>query len=54
MQKKRLEFYGYQDKKPVYDKCGLPRYNLENKDYSKSVFNYAVPRMMMQHPLLGL
>ena len=52
--KKRLNFCRYQEKKPVCGRCGLSCYDLENKNYGELVFNYAGPRMMLQHPLLGL
>ena len=50
----RLENCRYQEKKPVCGRCGLTCYNLENKGYAEEVFTYAGPRMMFEHPLLGL
>ena len=52
--KNRLENCKYQEKKPVCGRCGLTCYNLQNKECAETVFNYAGPRMMFQHPLLGL
>lgn len=52
--KNRLENCRYQEKKPVCGRCGLACYNLQNKDYAAKVFNYAGPRMMFEHPFLGL
>ena len=52
--KGRLENCRYQEKKPVCGKCGLTCYNLENKGYAEEVFTYAGPRMIFEHPLLGL
>jgi hypothetical protein len=52
--KNRLENCRYQEKKPVCGRCGLTCYNAQKKDYAESIFNYAGPRMMFQHPLLGL
>ncbi|NHJ32018.1 MAG: nitrous oxide-stimulated promoter family protein [Asgard group archaeon] len=52
--KKRLESCRFQEKKPVCGRCGLACYNHENRDFAESVFNYAGPRMMFEHPLLGL
>lgn len=52
--KSRLKNCQYQSKKPVCGRCGLTCYNVQNKDYAESIFNYAGPRMMFQHPKLGL
>ena len=52
--KSRLENCRYQEKKPVCGRCGLTCYNMQNKEYAEAVFNYAGPRMMFEHPLLGL
>jgi hypothetical protein len=52
--KNRLENCRYQEKKPVCGRCGLTCYNLKKKDYAEEVFTYAGPRMMFEHPLLGL
>ena len=51
--KNRLEACQYREKKPVCGRCGLTCYNLESKGFAESVFNYAGPRMMFYHPLLG-
>jgi hypothetical protein len=52
--KGRLKNCRYLEKKPVCGRCGLTCYNVQNKDYAESIFNYAGPRMMLQHPKLGL
>ena len=52
--KNRLGNCRFQEKKPVCGRCGLTCYNLQNKDYAEKIFNYAGPRMMFQHPRLGL
>ena len=52
--KNRLENCRYQENKPVCGRCGLTCYNSQNKDLAETVFNYAGPRMMFQHPLMGL
>jgi hypothetical protein len=52
--KSRLENCRYQEKKPVCGRCGLTCYNMQNKEYAETIFNYAGPRMMFEHPLLGL
>jgi len=52
--KNRLENCRYQEKKPVCGRCGLTCYNSENKGYAEEVLTYAGPRMMFEHPLLGL
>ena len=52
--KGRLNHCRFQEKKPVCGKCGLTCYNLENKGYAEEVFTYAGPRMIFEHPLLGL
>ena len=52
--KKRLENCRYQEKKPVCGRCGLKCYNAKFKNHAEVVFNYAGPRMLFQHPKLGL
>jgi hypothetical protein len=52
--KKRLEMCHYREKKPVCGRCGLICYNPYYKNYAEKCFNYAGPRMMFQHPKLGL
>lgn len=52
--KSRLEHCRYQENKPVCGRCGLTCYNFQNKGYAEKVFTYAGPRMMFEHPLLGL
>ena len=52
--KNRLQNCRYQEKKPVCGKCGLTCYNSQTKGYAEKVFTYAGPRMMFEHPLLGL
>ena len=52
--KSRLENCRYQEKKPFCGRCGLTCYNVQTKDYAESILNYAGPRMMFQHPMLGL
>lgn len=52
--KSRLEHCRFQEKKPVCGRYDLTCYDLQNKDYAEEVFTYAGPRMMFEHPLLGI
>ena len=52
--KNRLDSCRFQEKKPVCGRCGLICYNLKNRDHAETMFNYAGPRMMLKHPMLGL
>ena len=52
--KKRLESCCFQEKKPVCGRCGLVCYNLKNRDNAETMFNYSGPRMMFEHPVLGM
>jgi len=51
---KRLENCPYQEKKPVYGKCGLNCYSKKFRDKAEKLFMYSGPRMFLHHPIFGI